>query len=273
MKGDIVQWSVVLQHVRAHFPDWLVFVKARHAHLLRHLCVRTFQPGERAPDVDKDCKVHLPDACVPYPDRPSTKVVFALRQLFRLDYDPSLGRYSVFVDGMEKNWARNEAPHADVVFHYRGESHPQKKDIAPWQVEEMIKTVRSRGRFPAVLDWRKQHKGQWGLSPPDTGCLAALIERCEAFVGIDSGPSKIASAFDTPALVCWTGHSPARYHDPAPNTTHLVPEGWEKMPPCNEEGVADYFREHYLFRTYKNTLDMVEKAQEWLSEVLTKRWP
>lgn len=269
-----MQWSVVLQHVRAAFPDWLIFVKSRHAHLLRHLCVRTFLPGERAPEVDRDFKVHLPDACVPYGDKPSTKVVFALRQLFRLDYEPSLGRYSVFIDGEERGWARRKHPDADVVIHYQGESHPQKKNLALWQVMEILPLVRARQRRPVILDHKGQHpSGVPTANPPDAGCIAALIDQSEAFIGIDSGPAKIASALEVPALVCWTGHHPARYHDPAPNTTHLIPENWRKMPPANEEGVADYFEKNYLFRTYSGTWDMVEKVGAWLSEVLVRKWP
>ena len=95
----------------------------------------------------------------------------------------------------------------------------------------------------------------------------AVIRQCAAFVGIDSGPSKCASSTDTPALVIWTGHHPAPFHDPAENTTHLVPRGYHGLEPvCNDAGVVAWFEAHHLVRQYDR--DPVVEVGAWLREVL-----
>ncbi len=105
--------------------------------------------------------------------------------------------------------------------------------------------------------------------------LTATISLADAFVGIDSGPGKIASATDTPSLICWTGHHPLRYHDPAPNTTHLIPEDWNKLPPldCMADSLplfldaARFFTRNYKFITYRPG-ELAQEACRWLRETL-----
>lgn len=95
----------------------------------------------------------------------------------------------------------------------------------------------------------------------------AVISQCEAFIGIDSGPGKCASATNTPSLIIWTGHHPSPFHDPAPNTTHLVPQGFHGMHPVyNDPGVVSWFDSHYNIRHYQN--DLSEQVHLWLQEVL-----
>ena len=102
-----------------------------------------------------------------------------------------------------------------------------------------------------------------------------VIGRAAAFVGIDSGPWKVASATDTPTLICWTGHHPLRYHDPAPNTTHLIPEDWHGMTPFSgkpyfssaEHDAFEYFVANYRHRTYQPG-ELAKEACRWLKETL-----
>ena len=171
-----------------------------------------------------------------------------------------------------------------VGIHYQGDTAKDKKDLSHAQAFEVCRTVVDAGRVPLLFDWRNQSPlplSNWRRVPPicttrqfasrgwggDAEMNTALIEQCEAFVGIDSGPGKCASATDTPTLIVWTGHHPALYHDPAPNTTHLVPVGFHDMHPvCSNPGVVAWFDRSYQGRHYAG--DPVVEVCKWLKEVL-----
>lgn len=269
--GDVVMASVVLKHLARYRTEWTVFVRSRHACLLRHLCAGVCGESDPEPEVDQVMRVHLPDACIPSATAPSTKAVFALKHLFDMEYDPSLGRYEIDLPLETKLWPMGGWDY--ILFHHEGESHGPRKNLPFSSIKSMGDFVSSRSRIPIVLDYRgtsspHPHK----INPASVQSLGWTIKYAEAFVGIDSGPAKIASATDAPSLVIWTGHHPARYHDPAPNTTHLIPASWRTMPPCDFPGVAEYFERHYNYRTYEPD-GLVEEAKKWLGEILVRRWP
>ena len=118
---------------------------------------------------------------------------------------------------------------------------------------------------PSVSTTGRNHfSSAWGAN---IRMNCAVISQCEAFIGIDSGPAKCASATDTPSLVVWTGHHPAQFHDPAPNTTHLVPLGYHDMEPmCGDRVISNWFNNHYNVWQYHN--DPVREVSNWLKEVL-----
>lgn len=170
-----------------------------------------------------------------------------------------------------------------VAFHYQGDSSPAKKNLTHEQASIICNDIEKLGWMPLLLDWRDASplagtntirtvgklptSREWGASA-EMNC--AVISRCAAFIGIDSGPSKCASATDTPALVIWTGHHPAPFHDPAPNTTHLVPRNYHGLEPvCNNQGVIDWFENNYNVRTYDR--DPVREVKKWLEETLNDR--
>ena len=94
----------------------------------------------------------------------------------------------------------------------------------------------------------------------------AVIAQCEAFVGIDSGPAKCASSTNTPSLVVWTGHNPSAFHDPALNTTHLIPRGYAGLEPVCDAGTIEWFEANYKVRFYD--WDPVSEVRQWLRDTL-----
>jgi SAM-dependent methyltransferase len=134
---------------------------------------------------------------------------------------------------------------------------------------------------PVILDWDRRcpfvdqktvfnpgvgEGDLWGgFGSGDASTIAALISLAEAFVGIDSGPGKIASATQTPSLILWKDHLPIQFHDPAENTVHLIREDYARLPPCvGRQAIADYMLGHYQCRTYRGREHLLLAARDWL---------
>jgi hypothetical protein len=277
--GDAVQMSAVLRHVAKARPHWQIDLQAepgRHC-VGRGIVARTFEFGSN-PDPDKhydaEVEILLYDTWANWHDRPNTRVSSCLHERFGLGWDPSCARYRVDVSRGAEEMAQTLVRSGRfVAVHYEGDSSPTKKNLTHTQANEICLAIKNLRCEPVILDWRNKSPlpfrrimtpSQWGR---DAEMVCAVIAQCEAFVGIDSGPSKCASATETPTLVVWTGHHPAPFHDPAPNTTHLVPAGYHGLEPvCCDPGVIEFFEANYNVRQYAR--DPVPEVARWLREVL-----
>lgn len=299
--GDVVQFSVVLKHLRQHRPDWEVHVRCgrgKHSALIGQ-CAGVTHDQEPPPGGHWDTEATLGwyenYSC--FEDKPNSKITNCLAEVFGMGYDASLGRYRVEISDEARCRARaylesigvpavfGGHKYAAVLLHYEGNTSTWKKNLKHWQAKVLCdQIVRSR-RVPIVLDWdrrsplpdqetifcpRPGESDIWGnFGSGDAAVIAALIELAEAYLGVDSGPGKVASATSTPALIAWRDHHPIQFHDPAPNTTHLLPTNWQKLPPViDRPGVGRYFEKHYKFTTYHGEFGLVEEAGSWLRGIL-----
>lgn len=294
--GDAVQMSAVLRHVMKSRPDWKVYYGAEEGkhQAGRGIVHRTFALGSElsadTPRYDAEIQFLLYDTFAGWGDRPNTRVSSCLRERLDMDWDAECGRYYIEVSrdvgyevqaGMSKFIARrNRLTTRPVAVHYQGDSAPHKKDLSHAQADQICDGILKLDHVPLLIDWRntspvanridvcttgREHFArEWGRNVEYN---TAVIHQCVAFVGIDSGPAKCASATDTPSLVVWTGHHPAVFHDPAPNTTHLVPNGYSNLPPVlGDTGVMRWFLENYDIRQYDD--NPVPEINHWLKEVL-----
>lgn len=262
--GDAVQMSAVLRHVVKARPNWHIDYQAPDGQhqVGRGIVQSTFAYGDTypSPHYDAEVQILLYDTYLGWTDRPNTRVSSALHERFGLGWNPEYGRYQVNVSDSVKRWVTDTSPRNAVAIHYQGKSAKDKKDLTHEQANIVCDHIRHLGYIPFML----------GNIPmgynAELNC--AIIQQCKAFVGIDSGPSKCASATDTPSLVIWTGHHPAPFHDPAPNTTHLVPIGYHGLDPiCYDLEVVNWFEANYNVREYFD-LDPVPEIKKWLIEVL-----
>jgi len=259
--GDSVQMSAVLRHLAKYRLDWHIDYRNEH-NVGRGLIANVLNYNEPIPDkhYDIEITIRLYDTWMNWSDRPNTRVSSCLREQFGLDWDHDCGRYVVNVSDSIGKWASDTIPDRSVAVHYQGDSSQAKKNLHQSQAEEILDYIERLGYTPYLLG-RHIPKGY------DAEVNCAMISKCVAFVGIDSGPAKCASATDTPALVVWTGHHPAPFHDPSPNMTHLVPEGYHGLEPvCSDPGVIAWFEEHYKVRQYAG--DPVLEINRWLGETL-----
>lgn len=272
--GDIVQMSVVLLHLLAKRPSWVIDFMCRAPYHDLAYCRRGIpeMPVQETPDgkfavdgvvYERVIDIRLHDASLMFEDRPCTKPVACLHETFGLPYDPHLGRYRIVVPG----WAAiKAAPYGrSALIHGMGVSNKHKKDLTKEEnidIKAMASIRLSAGPIGSTLDLTQEP-----FSTMHPLVLAGIIKYARLFVGIDSGPGHMASSFQTPTLIVWKQHHPAQFHDPAPNTTHLIPENWRTMPPANVRGIGDYFETHYRWRTYAPG-QLVECVGQWMREVL-----
>ena len=286
--------SAVLRHVAKHRPHWRVDFQAeegRHQ-VGRGIVDSTFAYETPYPHAHYDAEVQicLYDTWSNWGDRPNTRVSSCLHERFGMEWDSECGGYYVEVSPQAKGAARAlvlpgssykwRIGNRVVAVHYQGDSSPTKKNLTNEQAATVCKEIEKLGCTPILLDWRNtsplpdghlvRTTGRMSLSREwgaDAEMNCAVISQCVAFVGIDSGPAKCASATKTPSLVIWTGHHPAPFHDPAKNTTHLVPRGYHGLEPvCSDRSVIDWFERHYNIRQYDH--DPVVEVGSWLKEVL-----
>lgn len=277
--GDAVQVSAVLRHAAAAHPEWIIDYQAEEGkhQVGRGIVANHFAYGQPypSPHYDGEIQIVLYETWHGWIDRPNTRVSSCLRNDFGLLWNPAYGRYRVDV-GDKALWSvASVLPPKEkfVAVHYEGDSAYTKKNLTHEQANAVCMHISRLGYTPVILDWRCKSPLQylklmlpaaWG---GNAEMVCAVIRQCKAFVGIDSGPGKCASSTDVPSLIVWTGHHPAQFHDPAPNTTHLVPVGYHSMQPvCNNPGVVEWFEQHYNYRFYVN--DPVGSIGQWLKETL-----
>lgn len=256
--GDAVQASVVLQHIRKFRPEWRVDFQAEEGYhqVGRGIVENTFaygQPYHKLYDIEE--RIVLYNKWYNYTDRPNTHVCVFLKERMGIDWSADCGRYRIQVPRQKTGVV--PVYEAAVAVHAKGRTATDRKDLSDRQIALIGSNILDRGWRPLFLSGNST----------DIGSICTLISRCEAFVGIDSGPAKCASATKTPSLVVWTGHHPAMYHDPSPNTTHLVPENYKGLLPVVEDHeVIRWFEANYRVRFYKE--DPVEEVRSWLRETL-----
>lgn len=294
----------MLKHIRRYRPDWevdIVVGRGKHTALFG-LCRGVYHDQEPRPsgpyDSVKGCGM-FENYCGMI-DRPGTKITNCLRDEFGINqWDADLGRYTCARGGVAAEKARGYLKSIGcvqnrggkfnaVLLHFRGNTSPDKKNLFQWQAEAVVRLALRLGRVPVVLDWDNRNtivdqksvfcpvpgpNDIWGgFGSGDAEVLACLIQASEAFVGIDSGPGKVASSTDTPSLVCWRGHHPIQFHDPAPNTVHLIPHSHRRLPPvCDEPRMAVFFEKNYLSRTYEGDHGLADQAVRWLAETLGEK--
>ncbi len=307
--GDVVQSSVIITHLKKYRPNWTVDYKCGHGKhtAVQHLVNRIFtDKGEQPNDEDYKTIVDIAfyENYLHEEGVPNSKVVNCLKEVFGLKYDHELSRYDIKIGFVVEERAEKylqsigckrtenfafpayHGPYNAVIIHPQGNTSQHKKNLADWQVKRIIEVVLSANRIPIVLDWDNRCKlidqrtvfnpgchadDIWGgFGSGDAETIAALISLSELFIGVDSGPGKVASATETPSLICWHGHHPIQFHDPAPNTVHLVPDHHRKMTPVDDRpGIYEYFERAYRFRTYAGGMGgLAQAAAEWVGEQL-----
>lgn len=274
--GDTVQLTIVLRHLRELRPEWRVEIAARPgaASVLEGLGYPVSVLDDGAKDSPPALPWPEPEAC--YDDSPSTKAERSLREFFGLTPRTELCRYEIRTRRRDRRAARAylrtlARPRSDgkfpvVALHYQGNSSARAKDLDERLVAQLVAQIERAGHVPLILDWDRRsalldrpgaanpgagHALWEGHAVGDGRRLAALIESCALFLGIDSGPGHVAGATSTPSIVVWRGHHPLNYFALADNVTHLLPIDHERLLRGDGAHGAAYFERRYSHRVYQ----------------------
>ena len=282
--GDAIQLTSVLAHLRHYHSDWDVDIAAlagKHT-AYRGQCRGFFVLGRNEPPRSQygrvlDLDWHEPhdvNQCVP-----STKVerclqeVFGLaplRQLCAYHLDPGAESLAAAATYLEALAPRDPATgrYKVVILHYQGNTSQDRKDLSHDVAKAICDQARDYGYVPVILDWDQRSPipdrrlvhcpdaGHWLWSPaPGTGDaerLAALIGQSALFIGVDSGPQKVAAATGTPTIAVWTRHHPIHFHGLSNHTLHLVPEEHGQFIRGDRDVGEKAFAELYRSQTYRD---------------------
>ena len=304
--GDVVQFTIVLNHTRKYRPDWDVDVVCQLGRdsALAHLCRRTipvsvsdegridFQDGPVPSHDQYDISLELdwPECHVAYPDWPSTKVTYTLRDIVGIEPEIELFRYDVPISEESKDAAveylsgicQGRTPNGRfpaVVIHYQGRTSGPRKDLSHDVVAAVCEEAQRCGFVPVILDWdgssplpdQKQifcpdrsHSLWSHTGRGDAEQIAALIQQASLMIGIDSGPLHVAGATTTPTIGVWHGHHPIHFFDLSEHVLHLVPT-WHSSLAAGPAAMR-YFQNNYLFREYEDlSADLCEVVRECLN--------
>lgn len=278
--GDSVQLGCVLQHLKHYHPDWHISVKLPPE---RWACVQQFAKpfGESAPyDQQIDMRWNEPfsqhiSAAIKH-NVPASKVTRCLVDDFKLKPLAKFYRYHINYTKEDLLIAkRSLRPHfRPVLIHYSGNSSRHNKNIDEITIKALSNWLIENNATPLILDFdnrcgfysavRINRQSQcWEGETPTCQRLAALIESCEMFMGIDSGPLHVAGATNTFSIGIWTNHHPAHFYDLCSNVTHLVPQKHENLIRTKgdeRKSMTKLFEKLYTYRCYDSLQDALIDA-------------
>lgn len=247
--GDCVQFLGVLDQLRETRPDVDIDVQVKPGFegLFTGHCRRTFACS--APwAYDQVVKLHWPEPQRCYPGMPGTKATRTLLEIFGIA--PKVVRpWLPDAVSFSRKWPRS------VVLHYQGNSSREKKDIPEKAVERLVEFLTRHNVALEVVD--TQRKSKLANGPllehvrPVVGVMPRVIGQADLFIGIDSGPAKLAQLTDTPSIVVWTGMHPYHFAEPVGPVTHLVPSDHARLLRGDDITPGmEYFEANYKYATY-----------------------
>lgn len=300
--GDVVQFTVVLRHLAKYRPGWNIDVVADigKCTALNGLCRRVLVRNKDRYDrgiYDLCFDLDWDENYTRYPDKPNTKITKCLQEVFGISYDSVIGSYLIrsSIKSRDSALAYLEEigavkvgdRHNVAVIHYEGNTSPWKKNLSHDQASRIISFIIEKGLIPILLDWdnRSPLIDQKTIFSPSvrhplwgnigTGCASTifeLIQLATLYIGIDSGPGKVASATSTPSWIVWTGHHPYQFHDPSFSTTHILSS--ERIPPSEIDQIRCLFEKTYLHEYYHEKNQIIDVLLRSISRsVFNKNLP
>jgi len=204
---------------------------------------------------------------------PATKVTKALTEVFHIEPDPELFEYPKIPipshnDSAAEKYIKKLPPHKCVGIHYQGNTSAWNKNIDDDIMRHICNFITHHNYNVIILDWDgrsvlpntrtifcpgKKDPIWDGKGTGNAATIAALMNRFELFIGIDSGPLHIAGCTNTPTIGIWTHHHPIHFFDFADNVLHMLPKDAIKNIHARDiKSVNKFFQDNYQHKYYGN---------------------
>jgi len=270
--GDCVQFTIVLKHLRAYYPDTFIAIVTEpgRENIFQGL-VDQYSPSIhphwwKSEKWDEVIDVAFRRPTQNYVGWANTKVTESLIYDVGLRPIPALYRYEIRPTPEAEQTAQSFADKIGtyVFCHFVSETSGEDKRLNEEEIDVVIEKIQSQGLMPVVLDFERRIKRRHGVVflDPNSGLfdrwgdaqiIRSVIARAKAFIGIDSGPAHLAAATETPSIVIWRGTVAPYCFDPAPNCFHLVPDDMPRtMHGEDREEALAFFKDNYRSETYEN---------------------
>jgi len=295
--GDAVQLTAVLRHLDVFRPEWVVDVAALKGKdsAFHGICNKTWlleDSGWDESSYESVFDLEWSESCTVFPSYPGSKAEVCLMSVFGIEPRMELLRYRVpipsealtAVDEYYERCGVELLPNGRrkcVLLHYEGNTATREKNLSHATARALCDWIESLGQTPIILDWDfrspipdgrhvfcpDRDDALWGgYGTGDAARIAALIHRASLFVGIDSGPQKVAVTTETPSIAVWVDHHPVNYSVPSDNFVHLVRRGVETR--GNPEMGSEFFHANYRYGYYSNS-DLTARLRGWIVRMLS----
>lgn len=289
--GDVVQLSVVLQHLREHYPHWEIDCETHEKthDVLDGLCHGHYALNYRHHTVQHERRwvMHWPEPDRCYPDSPATNAERCLREVFGITPLTELCGYvctptPYWVAAAEAVAQQIGRPFALV--HYEGNCCQANKNLSHRTVSRAMDVLIERGIRPVLIDYDNRsplrERSDTSLIDGSTGIhgagIAALAGHplCRTFLGIDSGPSHLFGTVPTRGIICWLRHHPLHCYGICPNVLHIVhPKHSHYILGDRDQGLP-YFLRHYNHTVVEENYRLaVPRVLAELLDQPEKFWP
>lgn len=244
--GDACQFTSVIKHIKANVPNVQIDIVCGYG---KHSCfhglvdnVFTSQVGSSS--YDQVFNHVWSENYNSYVDYPATKTVKCIAETLKLITYEDLLTYTINIGQEAKNKVKQylsslPSKKGYVTIHYEGNTATGDKNISHDKIKLLCGFLIKNNYIPIILDWdNRSHlpdqstifcpntkDSLWGGNGTgDAEIIAALIDQCVLFIGVDSGPLHVAMSTKTPTIGLWTKHHPIHYADFSNNTIHLIPK-------------------------------------------------
>jgi ADP-heptose:LPS heptosyltransferase len=263
--GDCIDYSIVIKHLKDKYPDLKIKVIANEgSHWAFYKIADNFQSINNYSVDDLNEFLFIEDFNYPseiWTSLPSSKVTHTLVHNYGLEPKLEL-YYPTFTptDEAIKMVDELQIHKPFVVLNYLGMTDLGRKDLTHEQAQAICNYFIKQNYICVIADYEHQcpfaddknfitlYKNNiiW-RNGPNCGILYELIRRANLFIGIDSGPSHLAAATDTPSLIIWKAEAawhPGIGTNLDRNCIHFIPE----------EHITKYhfFIKHSNWRNYKS---------------------
>jgi ADP-heptose:LPS heptosyltransferase/GT2 family glycosyltransferase len=208
--GDVLLTTPLIAEIKRQCPRSEIYVETNHPGIFKDN--PNVAEAKNAP-IDRIYKwATIIDLDMSYENLPETNIVEAYFKTANFTYGGNPRRIEIYPAELDHQMAEELLPGGNYVAIHPGPLTWKGKNW-PWERwQTLIQELLTRGRYPVIVGAAGPALPNWldVRGKTDFQQLAAILARCQAFVGLDSFPLHVAQAVGIPVVGLF-GASDPRY--------------------------------------------------------------